>query len=114
MEDESQLAASLRELFQEQRRSGENYKRKWGKKVEPGIKASAKTPEQTELNVEEAELEILLTSGAISTISVSTDQNKLSAARLWNVSKQRPIRQTRKANHVNSSTCGIYRIKWKN
>ncbi|KAJ8941189.1 hypothetical protein NQ318_008648 [Aromia moschata] len=52
---ERNIDASLRELLQEHRGSGEKQKRKRGKKIEPGTNASAVNIEETELNVEEAQ-----------------------------------------------------------
>ncbi|KAJ8961477.1 hypothetical protein NQ318_014725 [Aromia moschata] len=52
---EINIDASLRELLQEHRGSGEKQKRKRGKEIEPGTNASAVNIEETELNVEEAQ-----------------------------------------------------------
>lgn len=111
------IDVSLRELLQEHRGSGEKQKRKRGKKVEPGTNASAENPEQRALDVEEVEPEIPLAIEA--DIPASTNQNEHSAAinqnepSTSNVKMRLPVRQTRKAKRVDSSTCGVCRINWK-
>ncbi|KAJ8935120.1 hypothetical protein NQ318_009141 [Aromia moschata] len=113
---ERNIDASLRELLQEHRGSGEKQKRKRRKKIEPVTTASAVNIEETELNVEEAqpneeEGSETATMSEVS-ISVSINQNKPSTSASQNIIKQRPVRETRKLKRVDSSICGICRINW--
>ncbi|KAJ8953397.1 hypothetical protein NQ318_023514 [Aromia moschata] len=110
---ERNIDASLRELLQEHRGSGEKQKRKRGKKIEPGTNASAVNIEETELNVEEAQPNEEAGSETATIISVSINQNKPSISASENIIKQRPVRETRKPKRVDSSICGICRINWK-